>query len=61
MTDEAKEKPSLYVLMRDTPNGPAIGGYAYGLPWVEKALESGDICFQSREAAKEWWDRRYGS
>lgn len=36
-------------------------GYAYGLPWVEQALERGEICFPTPEAAKEWWDRRYGS
>ena len=35
--------------------------YAYGLPWVAQALLMDDIYFDSPEAAKEWWEKRYGN
>ena len=62
MADEEKEELRLYTLSQKTDDGTyIIEGYAYGLPWVKDALWEGDICLPTPEAAKEWWDRRYGS
>ena len=56
------EEPKLYTMSQKTDDGTyLLEGYAYGLPWVRDALMEGDICFQSPEEAKAWWERRYGS
>lgn len=36
-------------------------GYAYGKPWVAQALLMGDMSFDTPEAAKEWWEKEYGT
>lgn len=41
-------------------DGTDVVRYAYGAPWVLQALLMDDIYFDSPEAAREWWERRYG-
>lgn len=51
----------LYEAHTKLPDGTERIKYAYGAPWVMQALLMDDLHFDSPEAAREWWERRYGS
>lgn len=50
----------LYEKHIEFPDGTEVVRYAYGAPWVAAALFMDDIYFDTPEAAREWWERRYG-
>lgn len=55
------DEPSLYTAYYQEEDGDVkVKGYAYGASWVAQALMMDDICFDTPEEAKEWWEKNYG-
>ena len=56
-----KKTPTMYESCVEHEDGTVeVIGYAYGDSWVAMALSMGDICFDTPEEAKAWWESNYG-
>lgn len=58
---EEKKNVQLYVKYDvDADGEERVIGYAYGEPWVSQALFMDDLCFDTEQEAKDWWEKYHG-